>query len=406
MSFQASAKDIRARRIWDILEEKGWSVGLLGWPLTWPPSSGDGFTVPAISDVGVETNPPKLRFIRELATSEKTRRRRTWGRYCRYAFLGIHYGARLSTLTEAAGEILGDTVSAGDLNAAQLFTKRKLRAKLNSDYFVELRRKYPADFAAHYTNIVNLAQRYFWMYHEPDAFEGISPDDIARYGESVHDSYRIVDDFVGKILDDTTENDLVVIVSDHGAVASSMDERRALTLRVEPVLNEMRLKRLMEATNVGALTYFRMKAGKDGNPDRVRRLFETARLDHGNAKAFHARTDEWDNVIVTVNPEVIDWMSDTVLFQGGRCPVSELVRTVEFQESADMVETGTLVMNGRGIEPGTRFVSANLLDLVPTLLVLNRLELAADLPGNVIEDALRADVRDRFPDVIATYEKR
>jgi hypothetical protein len=405
MSFSASAEDVRARRIWEILEERGWSIGLFGWPLTWPPKPGDGFVVPSIQDLGPETRPAELRFISDLAISEKTRRKRTWGRYCRYAFLSIHYGARLSTLIEAAGEIIADPLHGRNLNAAQLFTKRKLRAKLDSDYFVELRRKIPADFAAHYTNIIDVAQRYFWKYHEPDAFEGISPQDIARYGESVHDSYRIVDGFLGQILGDTIKNDLIIVVSDHGAVASSDDARQTLTLRVEPVLKQMRLKGVMEATNLGARTYFRAKPGKEGNPDRVQRLFETARLDRGSARAFHSRIDEWGNVIVTVNPVAIDWLADTVLFQGGRCALSELVRKVELQESAQMQETGTLVLNGRGISPGTKFDDANLLDLVPTLLMLNRLDLAADLIGDVIEDALDDDVRDRIPGVVATYEK-
>jgi hypothetical protein len=404
LSFSASASDIRVRRIWDILDERGWSIGLFGWPLTWPPEPMDGFVVPAVSDVGTETYPAELRFIGELAMDEKTRQRRTWGRYCRYAFLGIRYGARLGTLIDAGAEILLDPLRGRELDTAQLFRKRKLRARLNSDYFVELRRKRPVDFAAYFTNIVTVAQRYFWKYHEPDAFEGTSPEDIARYGESVHDAYRIVDEFIAKVLEDTHENDLVVVVSDHGAVASSEDAKRTLTLRVEPVLKLMHLKDAMQATNLGARTYFRMKPGTEGNPDRVRRLFETARVSRGNVRAFHARVDEWGNVVVTVRPEVADWTSDTLLFQGGRCAVSEVIRTVEFQESSEITETGTLVLNGDGIQPGRRLDGANLLDLVPTLLVLNGLDLAADLAGDVIDDALAEHVRNRIPGVVATYE--
>jgi hypothetical protein len=405
MSFAATARDIKARRIWEILEDRGWSIGLFGWPVTWPPAPVDGFIVPAMSDVGTETHPYQLGFIRELAMNEKTRQRRTWGRYCRYAFQGIRYGARLSTLIQAGGEILLDPLRGRSLDAAQLFTKRKLHAKLNSDYFVELRRRRPVAFAAYWTNIIHVAQSYFWKYHEPEHFEGISPVDIARYGESVHDSYRIVDEFIGKILRETSTDDLVVVVSNHGAEAASDDARRALTLRVEPVLKQMRLKGAVEATNVGARTFIRMKAGQEGNQGRVQRFFETARLDRGGFRAFNSRIDEWGNVVVTVKPDVAAHLDDTLLFQGGRCLVDEAVRAVEFQESAQMKETGALVIAGVGVVPGRQFVDASLLDIVPTLLVLNGLNLAADLPGDVIQAALEGDFRDRIPGFIATYEK-
>jgi arylsulfatase A-like enzyme len=212
-----------------------------------------------------------------------------------------------------------------------------------------------------------------------------------------------VDELLGRILRDSRENDLVVVVSDHGAVAST-DSERSLTLRVEPMLKNMGLKEAIEATNLGARTYLRMRPGYEGNPDRIRRLFETARLDRGSRRAFGSRVDEWGNVVVTVNPELAAHMDDTVLFQGGRCQVSEIVRGVDFDESGQVTETGTLVLAGKGVYPGRRFEGASILDLVPTLLVLNGFDLAADLAGDVITESLDEELEHRIPGVIATYE--
>jgi hypothetical protein len=147
-----------------------------------------------------------------------------------------------------------------------------------------------------------------------------------------------------------------------------------------------------------------MKPGYEGNLNRVRRLFETARLADGKSRLFNVRVDEWDNLVITVKPELRHWPDDMILFQGGRCPVSEVVRDVEFQESAQMRGTGALVLRGEGVEPGTRFEQASALDLVPTLLVLTGLDLAADLPGDVIETALEESLRRKIPGVVATYE--
>jgi hypothetical protein len=403
--FSATAEDVRSLRLWDILQDKGWSVGLFGWPVTWPPPQVSGFVVPAVSDVGTDTHPRELAFIRELAMSEKTQRRRTWGRYCRYAFLGIRYGTRLSTLTEAAQEITSDTLRGRSLDAAQLFTKRKLRAKLNADTFVELRRRQPVDFAAFYTNIVHVAQTYFWKYHEPGAFQGISPEDIGRYGESVHDSYRIVDAAIGRILAETGPNDLIVVLSDHGAEARLDSPRERMALRVEPMLREMRLQAVAEATNLGPRTYVRMKPGHERARERIRRLFETARLGGSDERAFLARLDEWDNVVITVNPIVADHLDDILLYQGGRCAVHEVVRAIDFQESARRKETGALVFWGKGVAPGADLGTAQLVDIVPTMLLLSGLELAADLPGDVAYGALDESRRNSFPGVVATYER-
>jgi arylsulfatase A-like enzyme len=318
MGFASTADDVRSLRIWDILQERGWTVGLFGWPVTSPPPRVDGFVVPAVSDVGTETRPRELNFIRELAESEKTRRPRTWGRYCRYAFLGIKWGVRLSTLIEVGRELSADPLRGRSLDTAALFTKRKLQAKLHADYFMELRRRNPVDFAAFHTNVVHVAQSYFWKYHEPEAFRSVSPEDIARYGESVHDAYRIVDDFLGRVVGETKRNDLVVVLSDHGAEALVDASPARLTLRLEPMLREMRLTGFLEATNLGARTYLRPQPGQEKVRERVRRLFETARLSGADLGVLDAGGDDWGNVGVSVDPEAGSHLDVTRLLHGGR----------------------------------------------------------------------------------------
>lgn len=402
--YSATVADLHAQRLWNILQDRGWSVGLFGWPVTWPPPETAGFVVPAVSDDGTETYPHEINFIRELAESEKTRRARNWGRYCRYAFLGIRWGVRLSTLMEAGRELASDPIHGRSLGAAELFTRRKLQAKLHSDYFVELRRKRPVEFAAFYTNVIHVAQSYFWKYHEPGAFRGVTPDEIARYGESVHDAYRIVDECLGQILADTDPNDLVVVVSDHGAEAIADSSPTRLTLRLDPMLKAMRLESALEATNLGARTYLRPRPGEENIRERVRRLFETARLARNEERPFDARLDDWGNVVVTIDPSVSEHLDDTLLFQGGRCRVDEIVRAAELQESGQTRDVGALVVAGRNVARGGRIEGAALLDVMPTLLVLNGLDLAADLPGDVIASALDPTIARRMPGMVATYE--
>jgi hypothetical protein len=69
-----------------------------------------------------------------------------------------------------------------------------------------------------------------------------------------------------------------------------------------------------------------------------------------------------------------------------------------------MREMGALVLAGKGVLPGRRIEQASLLDLVPTLLVLTEFDLAADMPGNVIESALAVPLTERLPGFVTTYE--
>ena len=66
----------------------------------------------------------------------------------------------------------------------------------------------------------------FWKFHEPDApaykaEERPDAAQLARYGTTVTDYYRYVDELVGALADPCTENCAVLIVSDHGFEAGS-----------------------------------------------------------------------------------------------------------------------------------------------------------------------------------------
>jgi hypothetical protein len=109
-------------------------------------------------------------------------------------------------------------------------------------------------------------------------------------------------------------------------------------------------------------------------------------------------------VEVRVDPRTATALNDFVLFQGGRCTVREIIREVELSESARVLETGALVLNGKGVMPDHRFDDCDLLDIVPTLLVLTGMDLAADMPGDVLTEALDRPLRDRIPGMVATYD--
>ena len=71
--FFGTSCDVKTKRIWDILENRGFSIGLHEYPVTWPPRKINGFIIPDNFARDTKTYPEELAFIKELAISEKNK---------------------------------------------------------------------------------------------------------------------------------------------------------------------------------------------------------------------------------------------------------------------------------------------------------------------------------------------
>ena len=69
------ADDLRARPIWELWGERGLSVGIYGWPATWPPRPVRGFVIPSHLARDSRTWPPDLAPIKELDRMQQDRER-------------------------------------------------------------------------------------------------------------------------------------------------------------------------------------------------------------------------------------------------------------------------------------------------------------------------------------------
>ena len=70
LDFFSTSRDVKAKRIWDILEERGYTIGLHEYPVTWPPRECSGFIIPDLLARDSSTYPQGLRCVKELAFIE------------------------------------------------------------------------------------------------------------------------------------------------------------------------------------------------------------------------------------------------------------------------------------------------------------------------------------------------
>ena len=64
--LQQPPESIHAKRIWEVLSERGVKVGVYGSLCSWPPQPVDGFYIPDTFSPDARTNPPSLEAIQRL----------------------------------------------------------------------------------------------------------------------------------------------------------------------------------------------------------------------------------------------------------------------------------------------------------------------------------------------------
>jgi predicted AlkP superfamily phosphohydrolase/phosphomutase len=180
-----------------LLSGRGWSVGCLSVPMTYPPFAvKDGYMISGIPMPLVGDSiawPPGL-------TDEMTK------------ILGHPYEPDVDY-----GPYDGDTETASD-DLAQYAKLRDHLFKIERerlDLQRHLLKERPTDFYFTVVSVTDRCQHYFWKFQDP-SHEGYTEEGNRLYGEVIKDAYRLADDFVGHVREQVGEEVPIALVSDHG----------------------------------------------------------------------------------------------------------------------------------------------------------------------------------------------
>ncbi|KAA3609090.1 MAG: hypothetical protein DWQ01_10940 [Planctomycetota bacterium] len=85
-----------------------------------------------------------------------------------------------------------------------------------------------ADLNLVYFGLPDVAGHQFWRYHEPEAFNYNVPREKLKFaGDFVNQSYRLVDRWVGELLQDVPLETRIMLLSDHGMHAANVDNPKS-----------------------------------------------------------------------------------------------------------------------------------------------------------------------------------
>ncbi len=188
-----NASSRRAKTIWRILSDAGYTVGTMNIPFTYPPEHLNGFQISGMdtpSEKSAFVYPPELRGELE-------------GLLGRFS-LDLRYLGYMTT-DPRREEVLADM---------ERLDQQWLKASLI------LMEKHPADVMMFTFMSIDTVQHYFWQYMD-STHHYYDPVAAKRFGDAVLRVYQRLDRAVGEIMAKVSGDASVFVVSDHGGGPTS-----------------------------------------------------------------------------------------------------------------------------------------------------------------------------------------
>jgi predicted AlkP superfamily phosphohydrolase/phosphomutase len=208
----------KAKTLWNILSEYHLTVQIVNWFVSWPAEEINGVMVSDYltfssweNELGIDLNtsltyPPEL--IEKISPY-------------------IRFPASL-TLPEVKEFMNISESDLADLLSRDFHITDKL-AQFRTSYLSDqsyaginlyLTKTHPADFTAIYLNGLDPVEHFFWHYQEPQFFGPMPKQEMAKYGHTIENYYRFLDKKVGQFIEALGEEATIIIVSDHGMIAT------------------------------------------------------------------------------------------------------------------------------------------------------------------------------------------
>lgn len=205
----------RAKALWEMLGEQGVSVGIVGWPLTYPASPVNGFLVSdrvQLSTLSVfDLDDPRLAYPPDRVAAAR---------------LAIDQATLTTPPAAAVGSTDGDDVPRAptprDLAASRLATE------LTRDAM-------PTLLAVRYQSLDTVGHR-FLRYAMPAAFGDVSDEERRRFGRVLDQHYSFIDREVGAAMGQLRGDDLLVVVAAFGMEPLMLAKRLLARMMGDPTI--------------------------------------------------------------------------------------------------------------------------------------------------------------------------
>ncbi len=412
LDFNVSARHVRCKRIWDILEENGRSIGLYGHFVTWPPHAVNGFIIPGFLAATNETYPPELSFLKTVFELGEKGQKRSLLAYATNGVRAFRSGLTLRNLLQIFWFYTRRGVWLRK-HFDIIWRQNLLGTAFRFNFFRKLYRVYRPDYAFFHAHVIDDLSHSFWRYLEPEKFPGIPRRDVRKYRDVIFKGYCLLDKLLGLFEREFADEITLVVLSDHG-----MTRREGGTKPIHYKIDVPRLLGIIGAPGSYRsidhgfmINYLRPIDLTEEQMAAHERIFSEIRFDNTGQKIFHVRREGTKYIYLFLvekdhDEKLPTLLDEQIIIGGKKCLFGEIITTKEAQVSGWHDPEGVFVIKGPDIRAGEDLGRIEQTDVAPTLLHLCGLPVGKDMDGRVLEKALDEEfVRLNPPKYIETYEK-
>jgi len=211
----------KVKALWNILGERGFTVGLNGYLATWPAEEVNGynfsyrgyFTPDYEGYIKQEQrktmHPPELLDDYGPFWSWQPHSEENFRQLKR--FVNIEINPEYSELPEESPEYTANFLI--DKRLLWVYPRDESTLRLA----IYLQKKRPVDFTAVYFQGIDFLGHVFWKYTFPEEFsETVNPTEIEMLGKAIPAYYEYIDECLGRLLEVLPDSANIIILSDHG----------------------------------------------------------------------------------------------------------------------------------------------------------------------------------------------
>lgn len=421
MDFYSNRSHLKCKRLWDILHEDGQSNSIFYWFVTWPPQTElKGHMVPGFLSLDEQAQPEDLSFLKALEMSEKRKivenqKGNALSEQLNLLKQAVKFGVKPTTLLKAAAFKLGQKLK--PYNELDVFARvQLLKLYLYRDVFKHLVKNEPTDFAAILFPQADQIGHKYWAYYEADEYEkkvGIKvPEaDRKKYGQVIPNVYREMDALVGDIYNMMGEDDILMILSDHGF--GMIEEPKAqLKIKNDEFFDVLGLKNVVHGFSIGPDYIIQFKDKPDEQRiEELSQTFRDIRLKDGDEPLFDVTVRDSEiilglnNVWVLQAKDARELLDKQLHINGKVIKVSDIVAH-RSDISGDHLPVGILTMAGKNLKQNHTISDSSVLDITPTVLYMKGLPVSRDMDGQPLLEAFDDDYVKKNPvQYVESYEK-
>jgi predicted AlkP superfamily phosphohydrolase/phosphomutase len=397
------SSNLRKRKaLWNIISDRGRSVGVVGWQVSWPAEEVDGVVISdriRFKELPRVTYPESLKIVTDsLVTQARERGAADLG-----GMVNTSVGRQepqdrlfLSIVQDALTEDRA-------VNESALYLLSHGQPDLLALYYVgtdRVQHNYWAEFSSRTRRCGSSF-----------VFPSLAASRVERYGSLVESYFEKVDQLLGRIVARCSENTVFLIVSDHGfgpmlsgparnayRMNSLLSQAGLLAFRSQSTDIDWNRTLIHDSGNSAYSAHRNLYlnvAGRDARGiipgaswdkerSRIRSLLLGLRTNTGS-RIFSSIEPETKSDPFQQGPDLIarvssDVTGETILLSGGSsCPVQELL--IPTSQTGDHRLDGIVVVSGEGVQAGRKIWDASVMDITPTVLHLLGLPVARDMDG-------------------------